>query len=76
MPFKCEKLASKNDSLRLFISKTPFYSDFELTKNKDIHEHNTRHCRDLHLPRAKTNKGKQRATYVKVLLHYITLKNY
>ena len=60
--------------------------DFELAKNEDIYEHNTRHCRDLHLPRAKTNKGKQRPTYqasidfknlehdVKMLLHYITLK--
>jgi hypothetical protein len=32
--------------------------DFELTKNEDIHGHYTRHRRDL--PRAKTNKGKQR----------------
>ena len=37
--------------------------DFELTKNEDVHGHNTRHRRDLHLPRAKTNKGKQRPTY-------------
>ena len=62
--------------------------DFELTKNEDVHGHNTRHRRDLHLPRAKTNKGKQRPTYQasidfnnleheqKMLLHYITLKNY
>ena len=35
--------------------------DFESTKNDDVHGHNTRHHRDLHLPRAKTNKGKQRA---------------
>ena len=37
--------------------------DFELAKNEDVHGHNTRHRRDLHLPRAKTNKGKQRSTY-------------
>ena len=37
--------------------------DFDLTKNEDIHEHYTRHRRDLHLPRTKTNKGKQRPTY-------------
>ncbi|CAB4042793.1 Hypothetical predicted protein [Paramuricea clavata] len=37
--------------------------DFDLTKNEDIHEHYTRHRRDLHLPRAKTHKGKQRPTY-------------
>ena len=37
--------------------------DFELAKNEDVHGHNTRHRRDLHLPRAKTNKGKQRPTY-------------
>jgi hypothetical protein len=37
--------------------------DFDLTKNEDIHEHYTRHRRDLHLLRAKTNKGKQRPTY-------------
>ena len=37
--------------------------DFELTKNEDVHGHNTRHRRDLHLPRAKTNKGKQPPTY-------------
>ena len=64
--------------------------DFELAKNEDIYEHNKRHCRDLHLPRAKTNKeglkGKQRPMHqasidfknlehdVKILLHYITLK--
>ena len=39
------------------------YFNFELAKNEDIHEHNTRHCRFIHLPRAKTNKGKQRPTY-------------
>ena len=37
--------------------------DFDLTKNEDIHEHYTRHRRDLHLPRTKTNKEKQRPTY-------------
>ena len=37
--------------------------DFELAKNEDVHGHNTRQRRDLHLPRAKTNKGKQRPTY-------------
>ena len=37
--------------------------DFKLAENEDIHEHYTRHRRDLHLPRAKTNKGKQRPLY-------------
>ena len=37
--------------------------DFKLAKNEDIHEHYTRHRRDLRLPRAKTSKGKQRPTY-------------
>ena len=37
--------------------------DFNLTKNEDIHHHNTRQRSNLHLPRAKTNKGRQRPTY-------------
>ena len=37
--------------------------DFKLAKNEDIHEHYTRHRRDLRLLRAKTSKGKQRPTY-------------
>ena len=37
--------------------------DFNLTKNEDIHHHNTRQRSNLHLPQAKTNKGKQRPTY-------------
>ena len=42
---------------------TLFKENFDLTKNEDIHEHYTRHRRDLHLPRTKTNKGKQLTTY-------------
>ncbi len=37
--------------------------DFDLTTNRNIHGHYTRKRNDLHLPRAKTNKGKQRPTY-------------
>ena len=37
--------------------------DFNLTKNEDIYHHNTRQRSNLHLPQAKTNKGKQRPTY-------------
>ena len=37
--------------------------DFDLTTNRNIHAHYTRKRNDLHLPRAKTNKGKQRPTY-------------
>ena len=36
---------------------------FELTKNEDIHSHYTRRKNDLHLPKANTNKGKQRPGY-------------
>mgnify|MGYP002803642209 CR=1 FL=1 len=31
-------------------------------KNEDIHYHNTRQHSNLHLPQAKTNKGKQPLT--------------
>ncbi len=37
--------------------------DFDLTTNKNIHSHYTRKSKDVHLPRAKMNKGKQRPTY-------------
>ncbi len=37
--------------------------DFNLAKNQDVHCHYTRRRSDLHLPRTKTNKGKQRLTY-------------
>ena len=37
--------------------------DLDLTTNRNIHAHYTRKRNDLHLPRAKTNKGKQRPTY-------------
>ncbi len=37
--------------------------DFDLAKNEDVHYHYTRRRSDLHLPRTKTNKGKQRLTY-------------
>ncbi len=31
-------------------------------KRSDIHQHNTIHCYKLHVPRAKTNLGKQTKT--------------
>ena len=37
--------------------------DFDLAKNEDVHCHYTRRRSDLHLPRTKTNEGKQRLTY-------------
>ena len=37
--------------------------DFDLIKNINIHNHNTRRSNDLHLPKVNTNKGKQRPTY-------------
>ena len=36
---------------------------FNLIKNENVHNYNTRRSNDLHLPRANTNKGKQRPTY-------------
>ena len=41
--------------------------DFNLTKNEDIHHHNTRQRSNLRLPRVKTNKGKQQPTYQAIL---------
>ena len=48
--------------------------DFELAKNEYIHKHNTKHRRDLHLPRTKTSKGKQRPTY-QASVYFNNLKN-
>ena len=37
--------------------------DFKLTTNNSIHSHNTRTSKNLHLPKANTNWGKQKPTY-------------
>ena len=37
--------------------------DFKLTTNNNIHSHNTRTSKHLHLPKANTNWGKQKPTY-------------
>ena len=37
--------------------------DFKLTTNNNIHSHNTRTSKNLHLPKANTNWGKQKPTY-------------
>ena len=36
---------------------------FDLVRNMEIHSHNTRRQQDLHLPRVRTNWGKQRFVY-------------
>ena len=36
---------------------------FNLVRNMEIHSHNTRRQQDLHLPRVRTNWGKQRFVY-------------
>ena len=41
--------------------------DFNLRKNKDIHDHNTRRRENLHLPIARTNWGKQRFVFASLL---------
>ena len=41
--------------------------DFNLRKNKDIHDHNTRRRENLHLPIAITNWGKQIFVFVSLL---------
>ena len=35
----------------------------DLAKNENIHDHDTRRRSNLHLPKARTNKGKHRPTY-------------
>ena len=37
--------------------------DFKLTTNNNIHSHNTRTSKNLHLPKVNTNWGKQKPTY-------------
>ena len=37
--------------------------NFDLVKNENIHDHDTRRRSNLHLPKARTNKGKHRPTY-------------
>ena len=37
--------------------------DFKLTTNNNIHSHNTRTSKNLHLPKANINLGKQKLTY-------------
>ena len=58
---------------------------FNLIKNENVHNYNTRRSNNLHLPRANTNKGKQRPTYQKSIdfnnldqrtKNAITLKNF
>ena len=41
--------------------------DFNLKKNKDIHDHYTRRRENLHLPFARTNWGKQRFVFNSLL---------
>ncbi len=56
--------------------------DFDLIKNINIHNHNTRRSNDLHLPKVNTNKGKQwplsiLTTWIKelkTLVQYKTLR--
>ena len=37
--------------------------NFDLVKNENIHDHDTRRRSNLHLPKARTNKGKHRPAY-------------
>ena len=37
--------------------------DFKLTTNNNIHSHNTRTSKNVHLPKSNTNWGKQKPTY-------------
>lgn len=37
--------------------------DFNFSKNTDVHSYNTRRRQDIHLPRARTNWGKQRFVF-------------
>ena len=39
------------------------YFDFKLTTNNNIHSHNTRTSKNLHLPKVNTNWGKPKPTY-------------
>ena len=44
-------------------------SDFKLTRNNSVHNYYTRTNSDLHLPKAKTNWGKQEIIYHIIYLH-------
>ena len=48
--------------------------DCKLATNNNIHSHNTRTSKNLHLPKANTNWGKQKPTY-QVLNNFNNLDN-
>ena len=39
------------------------YFNFKLITNNNIHTHNTRTSKNLHLPKANTNRGKRKPIY-------------